>query len=143
MDLPTIQLIWKYGLYVSFFVICPWALWRGGFNERMVAAMFAASWGVGMVVARLENNRPGPISMTLDVIWMLSMIWLAIHARRPWVFFVAATHVMVVVVHMAVGWLRLSNYAYITALHLVGIYLPLFALAYGVWEYRREKKKGR
>jgi hypothetical protein len=66
---------------------------------------------------------------------------LAIHSRRPWVFFAAASGLCSVAILVVAHWLHLGRYGLVTALGIFGTYGPLIALGVGVWEYQQIKKK--
>lgn len=106
-----------------------------------MAAIIVAGWSFNMMSAPLEGHRPGWLAIAIDVVSLVAVGGLAIHSRRPWVFFVAAANVAILAVHFAFRWLHLGAYAYVTALNLFGGYLPLIGLAFGVWEHRQTKKR--
>ncbi|MBP2159472.1 MULTISPECIES: hypothetical protein [Asticcacaulis] len=141
MDLHTLEFLYRYGAWVLFFVICGWAFWRGGKTERIAAAITVVSWGIGLLTLPLDNYRPGPFSVAIDVATLICYGWLAIRSRRIWVFFITAANVNTLITHFIAKWLHLGAYGYITVLGVWGSYAPLICLGVGMWGYQRAKKR--
>ena len=141
MNLHMLELLWMYGAWVTLFLSCGWAFWKGGAVERTGAAILAVCWALWVVLHRLDGSGPGYIGISIDVVSMVAFVWLAIRTRRPWVFFVAAATVNSVATHFIARWLHMGAYGYITALGVWGAYAPLLGLAFGVWAYRRAQSR--
>ena len=138
--MEVVEFLWKYGAWTLFIVVCVWAFWKGGPTERAMATLTVVTWGISMFIKAVEP-RPGPLVIALEAVTLVLTAWLAIHSRRVWVFFAAASTLCSVAILVVAHWLQLGRYGLVTALGIFGTYGPLIALAFGVWEYQRIKKK--
>lgn len=141
MDLLTLKFIWQYGAWILFFLVCGLAVLKGGPTERAGAAIIAVSWGLWVVLHKLDGFGPGVLSVSIDVGGLIAFTLLAIRSRRAWVFLTAACTLNTLITHAVAGSLRFGAYSYVTVIDMWGSYAPLICLAFGVWGYRRMQKR--
>jgi hypothetical protein len=114
------------------------AVWRGGWAERVVA--------LGMIVdsvaaAILQNNHnlfDTPwAELALDIAYLGVMLWVALRSNKTWPLFTAGFQLILVVIYFA----RLAQphiwaWAEYTAI-IIWSYMILIAIAVGTWRHWR------
>lgn len=128
-------------------LVSAFALWRGGWVERLVALVNVAAWLATMTV----QDRLGWIDplnwvdpqwgvLAVDVAFALFLLGLATSKDRTWLLFAAAFQALGVVTHIAMmvdDGFRARTY--LTGL-IIWSYLVLASLGAGTWlEWRRRQ----
>ena len=126
--------------FIAMFGACGFALWRGGWPERLVAMASLAAW----LATRLAYNYGDWIDpqwgiLAVDVAFLGVLIYLALTTDRSWLLFAAAFQLLGVAIHVAITIDHaIRAVAYIQAL-IIWSYLVLLALAIGTWSQSRRR----
>lgn len=131
------------------FIICPYALIRGGPSERWGAAFYTVSWGLCAVLQDHHLKGPGLWVFLIDVCGLVAFAALSIWSRKIWALFAGAFQLNTVLSHV-VWWLfpQVGLVSYVTALGLWGGYGLLCTILMGMvgvemerWRKRPAKAK--
>ena len=119
-------------------LVCGWALWRGGRDERATAVALVLATVLSPLVQHRNWVDPEYGVLVVDLALLVFLMWLALRSDRYWPMFAAAFHLLGVVTHIAImvdhG---VRAWAYITGL-VIWSYLVFAALAVGTWIHRRD-----
>lgn len=113
------------------------AFWRGRFWERLTAAVLLLNWLGTELSPDFNLVDPPWISMTLDGVVALFMVYAALFSGRRWTLWAAAFQLLLMANHLVfVRQHALDHWAYITAYYVWGDLL-LVALTIGTLTQRR------
>ncbi len=123
---------------VAMFAVFAFALWRGGRTERVVAVANIAAWIATILVQNRHNWLDPQWGMfTVDVAFLLLLLWCVVTSNRLWILPAAAFQLLAVVTHGAIladdG---VRAWTYMTAL-ILWSYLVLITLAVGTYTHWR------
>lgn len=133
-----LQLIWD----VSMISTAALSIWRGGWAERTVAFGMAVS-SIATAVFQDTHHPSSPqwADLTVDLIYLALLIWVALRSNRRWPLFAAAFQLVAVVIYFA----RLADWRVgARAPFLAGgvwSFLILFAVIFGVWLNGRDPRQ--
>jgi hypothetical protein len=131
--------------YLVLLILCGLALLLGRRFERWVAVATLAAWLLSALVHRADNDQVQWGIFTVDLIYLLVLIGLAVFERRMWILFMAAFQLLVVLTHVVfMTDLTLKQWAFFSAYYLWSD-AQLAALAVGVaqaWWGRRRQARG-
>jgi hypothetical protein len=142
MHIPSLhQAVW----IVAIAGVSGYALWRGGPPERLVGAVNLVAWLITRVVEDRKDwfdTQWGILSV--DIVFLAVLVWLALTRDRWWILFAAAFQLLGVVTHMAIlADTQVRSLAYLRSL-AIWSYLVLAALAVGtVFADRRRREAAR
>ncbi|MBW8880008.1 MAG: hypothetical protein JF615_00905 [Asticcacaulis sp.] len=135
-------MVYSWGLVCRIlgFVICPYALARGGTAERLGAAIYLVSWALSRLFEQQGGHGQGIVVFAIDVAVMVLYVGLSLTWRKGWILFAAAFQLNTVLSHIT-WWLfpQVGVVAYVTALGIFGGYGLLFAIMAGVIGVERER----
>ena len=89
-----------YGL-VALFLACGIAVWRGGDQERRIAAIVAVAWIGSVVVDDDGSRRVQWAILTVDLVLAVWLLLETVFGRKLWPAFAAAALIMIVMTHVA------------------------------------------
>jgi hypothetical protein len=139
MDLTILWLFWARGGDIAALICCSWAMWRGGFTEKVGAALIGSAWLLSFLLTGREGNGLGLYVLIIDIVTLIALSVLAIWSRKPWVFAAAACMINAVVSHFTPQLANLGIYSYVTAVGLWSGWLLLACLVWGVIAHLRNK----
>jgi hypothetical protein len=119
------------------------ALWKGGWPERIVGAASLVAWVTSLAVLnRRQWLDPQLGVLTIDCIYLALLFFLSFTWHRIWLLFATAFQLLGVVIHIA----SLVDPGVRTLAYLRGLtiwsYLLLLALAVGTWIAMRDRDRG-
>lgn len=124
-----------------FIVVCAAALWKGGRDERLIAAALLLSWAVSYasLLQRLPGTQWGEFAADTVLLALLSFV--AMRSRRYWPLAAAGFQLLAVLTHAASLVDRhLGAWAYITA-NIIWTQLITVSLAVGTYNHWREQRQ--
>ncbi len=138
----TWGIVWR----ILAIIICTHAVWRGGRDERIGAAIIFVSWVFSKLLHKTTGYGPSIGVIWVDVVTMFTVIGLSLWTRKIWTAFMAAFMVNDILCHIAGNFSPNVNLvAYITGTTFWGGYCLIFALEGGMigleltrWKERRE-----
>lgn len=137
MHLP-LWFIFNFGIA---FLVCGFAMWRGGKPERLAGALFLA---FSIVTFLLPDRRWMDVQyavMWLDIVFWLVLVALALFADRWWTLWMAGLQGVGVLLHLAFwAQMKVTSLAYSVGLNLVGHTL-LVAILIGTVSYIRRQNR--
>ena len=99
------------------------AVWRGRWEERTIAlGMVVDSLAASIFQNTQDWTAPQWADLTIDVAYLILMVWVALTSRRVWPLFAAAFQLIDVAVYLA-----------FIADRRVGAFAPYYAIV--VWSY--------
>ncbi len=125
---------------VLMLAVSGFALWRGGWPERLVAvANVLASLASGLAENRRDFIDPQWGVMVIDVLFLALLFWLALRSDRHWPMWAAAFQLLAVVTHGAMmADPSVGGWAYITG-YIIWGYMVLASLSVGTWFVARAR----
>lgn len=125
---------------VLMLAVSGFALWRGGWPERLVAvANVLASLASGLAENRRDFIDPQWGVMVIDVLFLALLLWLALRSDRHWPMWAAAFQLLAVVTHGAMmADPSVGGWAYITG-YIIWGYMVLASLSVGTWFVARAR----
>jgi len=129
---------------IIWYGICGFALWRGGWPERVAGAGILVTAIAAPIVQQspfMADTDLGVFALDLGLFFVL--LWVALRSDRWWPLFATAFMLLAVVTHLAVMLSSaIREFTYVTATTLWG-YLVVYSLAFGLWEISRRRKRQR
>lgn len=120
------------GVYiVACLVVLAYALWRGGWPERLTAAVVAVAWRLSwLVIDPTDWDHVQEALLAVDAAVLAFLCWLVWRSDRRWPVFAAGFQLQAVLTHVAIalGW-DIGGWLYVTALW---IWFGLMMLSLGV-----------
>ncbi len=138
----AIHIIYVNSGSICAFIVCLWALIRGGRPERLAAATIAIGW-ILTDVFQAHLHRAKEIQViAIDAIVFAIFLWLALKYRKSWTFYLAVCQFCGLAVRLTAHFIRFEFKSYITVVGIFSGWALLIALAAGVWgsEMRRRKE---
>lgn len=121
------------------FLVCGFAMWRGGRPERFAGALFLA---ISIITFLLPDRRWMDVQYTimwLDIGYWLVLVGLALVADRWWTLWMAGLQGVGVLLHLAFwAQMKITSLAYSTGLNMVG-YTLMIPLLVGTITYMRRQ----
>jgi hypothetical protein len=129
---------------IWFAVICltsGFAFLRGGWPERVVAAIYLAAWFVSRLVYDYKDwVDPQWSVLAVDGGLLLALVIMSLLANRTWLLFAAAFQLVAVVVHVAImADPSIRALPYVRGL-VIWSYLTQAALLVGVLDHLRHRR---
>ncbi len=120
---------------------CGLAVWRGRWVERVAAAAMTAAWFASPLVQDDQQTLGAQSGvLTVDVLLLLVLLWLALTTDRWWTMAAAAFQGVSALIHLAAAIDReIIPRAYYVAGNLVS-YLVMGALLVGAWNAGRRER---
>lgn len=141
MDWRLAHVIWVWGGDQACFLCVVWAIWKGGPTEKRGAALIAFTWILSTIVTQFDGPGPGAYVRTVDILFFISFVALALQSRRLWVFIACMCALNGLITYFATGYKAFSMYAFVTATTFwLGMAL-LICLAFGIMDYQRTQKR--
>lgn len=124
-----------------FFGICGWAIWRGGWPERLVATALLVNALVSPLTQTHPLSRAPEMAMfVLDSAFTLLVLFTALKSDRWWPLFCCAFAFLGALTHLAQHLnIDVDQFVYMTAIVLWN-YLVVFAIAGGMLELAWRKR---
>ncbi|MFC3080214.1 hypothetical protein ACFODL_19105 [Phenylobacterium terrae] len=116
------------------FTICFLALWRGGRDERIVAAALLANTLASKLAVSSDWVEPEYLVLVADMALLTVLVTLALRTTRWWVLWCAAFELLIVITHVAIvvdPTVRARSY--VTGM-IIWSYMVLLPLGFGAWE---------
>jgi hypothetical protein len=122
--------------------VCTYALFRGGPTERLVATTDLLAWLVTLLV---QNRRDWFDTqwgiLTVDIVLLVFLAWLALTRDRGWLLFATAFQLLGVVTHLAIlADVNVRSLAYLRSL-TIWSYLVVGALGVGTALIERQRRR--
>lgn len=137
MQLP----LWFIVNFSLAFLVCGFAMWRGGGPERLAGALFLA---ISIVTFLLPDRRWMDVQYTimwLDIAYWLILVGLALLADRWWTLWMAGFQGVGVLLHLAFwAQMKITSLAYSIGLNVVG-YALMVAILIGTISYIRRQSR--
>ena len=122
-------------------VMCGVVLWRGDRAAKLAGLACVAAWFF-TPIAHFTHSWVGPQwgILSVDLLLLLSLLWLALRSDRIWLLFAAAFQLLEVVMHLAMAADRsVAPLPYALGL-AIWSYLVLLTVGVGGWTGRRSDK---
>lgn len=129
-------------MFAATFLGSGYAVVRGGPPERWGGAMFFLNAVVSNIALYLSKRQfmvPEISLMAIDVIYLITLVALALRAQRYWPLWAAAFQLDAVLTHFLMFSKATPPFSYAFALWLWSLPLPLL-MAAGAWRHRRRLK---
>lgn len=138
----TLHAIWVNFGAICAFIVCTWALFRGGRIERYAAATIAVGWILTAFLQSHGGQRSEVPVMLIDLVACVVFVMLSLHARKSWTVYLAACQLCGVLVRLVARTIHFGMASYITIIGIFSGWGLLVALAVGMWqcEVRRGRK---
>lgn len=116
-----------------FTCVCGAALWKGGWQERLVAAGLVLGWAITALVRDYSYTQPQWGGFAVTVVNLVLFMAVALRSRKSWPLWAAGFQLLAVITHGArIVDPTVGAWAYITA-GVIWTYCIMAALGVGVW----------
>lgn len=122
---------------ITQFSVCLFALWRGGRDERIVAAALLVNTIASKLAVGSDWGEPEYLVLIADVALSAVLLALALRTTKWWVLWCAAFELLIVITHVAIvvdPTVRARSY--VTGM-IIWSYMVLLPLGFGAWETSR------
>jgi len=127
-------------VYLIAFALCVVAFIKGGAPEKWGAVTFVLAWALTPLVDAQNGARYG--ILIVDSLALVSFVWISIRWRQLWSLLAAAFQLDDVLCHAAMALVpEVGDYGYVTGLMIWGGYGLMAAMAFAIWEVRRDRRR--
>lgn len=131
--LPAVLAPSKERFLVCMLLAGAYAIWRGGWPERIAAIAFVLAWLASALVHTYDAINPQYGMFGVDLLLLLVLVPLAILSGRHWLMVAAAIHLLGVGAHLSMMLdLRIRSLAYFRTMAIWG-YVMLLAMVLGTY----------
>jgi hypothetical protein len=135
----VIHLLISYGLLI---LACGYALWRGGLAERTTSVILLIGVAATTIAYVIGNNhyvRPDYAILTIDILFLVGLLWIVVHADRYWPIPFTALHLLSLLGHI----LRIAETDLPPLIYKILVAAPIYPmLVLLVWGTMRAAGRG-